>query len=79
MGATNTHTGLTINPLAERQSMAAAINIQRSTADEAQFISTLRFVPPDCHKGDLCAGRLRVIHRRIEAVVSALVDVERHP
>jgi hypothetical protein len=73
VGATNTHTGLTINRLDERQSVAAATNIQLLTADEAQFIATFRRLPPDRPKGDLCAAELRVMCRRIKAAALALM------
>jgi len=75
VGATNTHTGLTINRLDERQSMAAATNIQLLTADEAQFIATFRCLQPDRRNGDLCAADLRVMRRRIDASAPALADV----
>jgi hypothetical protein len=59
--------------------MATDIHIQVLTADEAQFIATLRCPPLDRRMGDPYPAEPRVMRRRTKAVVSALVDVPYMP
>jgi hypothetical protein len=69
--ATNTHTGLTINRLDERQSMTAIINIQVLSVNEARFINIFGHLLLDQRRADL-----RTIELHDAPAVSTLMDVE---